>query len=201
MRAQALPLADVLIPGKNLVRELSLVGIFVGLTALASQVTIRLPFTPVPITGQTFAVLLSGAAVGSRRGGAAQLAYLGLGCAGLPVFAGGSRGLPFGPSGGYLVGFVAAAYVVGLLVERGWDRRIRTTAVAMLVGNAVIYAFGLPWLAAFTGGPLAKVLMLGLYPFIPGDLLKLALASALLTSAWLLTRRYPQGMRSQWRLF
>ncbi len=189
MRTQSLTLADALIPSRSLVREAALIGGAVWVTAAAAQIAVRLPFTPVPITGQTFAVLLCAAALGSRRGALAQLAYLGLGSAGLPIFAGWTGGVPFGPTGGYLLGFVAAAYVVGLLVERGWDRRARTAWLAMLAGSAIIYAFGLPWLAVFTGGPTAKVLVLGLYPFIPGDLVKIALASAALPSAWLLVRR------------
>ena len=183
-RAQALTLSDALIPGRSLAREVGLVSIFVGVTAAAAQVRIPLPFTPVPITGQTFAVILCGAAIGARRGAFAQFAYLLLGSAGLPIFAGGACGLPFGPSGGYLIGFVPAAYLIGFLVERGWDRRVRTASLAMLLGNAVIYAFGLPWLAAIVGGSTTKVLALGLYPFLPGDLLKLALASTLLPTAW-----------------
>lgn len=160
--------------------------------ALSAQIAIPLPFSPVPITGQTLAVLLSGALLGSRRGGLCLLAYLAEGLTGLPVFAGGTAGLShlLGPTGGYLVGFVVAAYITGLLAERGWDRRIITTFLAMLLGNIVIYAFGLPWLARFSG--VERVLSLGLYPFIPGDLLKLALATMLLPSGWKmleLTRR------------
>jgi biotin transport system substrate-specific component len=184
MRSQTLTLSDALLPGRSLARDLGLVGLFVGITALAAQVRIPLPFTPVPITGQTFAVILCGAAIGARRGACAQLAYLLLGSAGLPVFAGGACGLPFGPSGGYLIGFIPAAYLVGFLVERGWDRRVGTAAVAMLLGNMVVYAFGLPWLAVMVGGPISKVLALGFTPFLPGDLYKLALASALLPTAW-----------------
>lgn len=191
MRANAATLTDVLIPGRSLARDVGLIGAFTGLTAVAAQITFRLPFTPVPITGQTFAVLLCGAALGSRRGASAQLAYLGLGSAGLPIFAGGGHGLLWGPSGGYLLGFVAAAYLVGWLVERGWDRRLRTASLAMLAGNAVIYLFGLPWLALYTGGPLTRLLLLGVVPFIPGDLIKLALASSLLPSTWAVVRRRP----------
>ena len=196
MKTQALTLTEVLIPGRTATRDLGLLGVGVGITALAAQITIPLPFTPVPITGQTFAVLLCGAALGSRRGALAQLAYLGLGYGGIPVFAGWSGGPALGPSGGYLLGFVAAAYVIGLLVERAWDRRVRTSLLAMLAGNAVIYAFGLPWLAVFTGGPVSKVLLLGLYPFIPGDLIKIALVSMVLPSAWsLISRCGGRGVR------
>jgi biotin transport system substrate-specific component len=138
----------------------------------------------VPLTGQTFAVLLVGALLGSRRGSLSLLAYLAEGAVGLPVFAGGSGGLArlWGPTGGYLVGFIAAARMVGWLCERGWDRRVRTAALAMLIGNGVIYLFGLPWLAHFVGAE--RVLALGLLPFMPGDLVKLALAALALPSGW-----------------
>jgi biotin transport system substrate-specific component len=163
------------------------------LTALMARVEIPLPFTPVPITGQTFAVLLVGAALGSRRGALSMAVYLLEGALGLPVFAGGAAGLARlrGPTGGYLIGFIAAAFVTGWLAERGWDRRPATTALAMLTGNAVIYLFGLPWLAWFVGGFLGPkgALALGLLPFVPGDLLKLLLATLAFPSAWLLVRR------------
>jgi biotin transport system substrate-specific component len=154
------------------------------LIALSARLAIRLPFSPVPITGQTMAVLLAGALLGSRRGALSVLAYLGEGMAGLPVFAGGAGGIAHlvGPTGGYLAGFVLAAFVVGRLAERGWDRHPVTTALAMLLGSAAIYASGLPWLAAFVGGE--RALVLGLYPFLAGDLLKLALAAALLPVGW-----------------
>ncbi len=162
------------------------------LTALMAQIAIPLPFTPVPITGQTLAVLLVGAALGSRRGALSMAAYVLEGVLGLPVFAGGTAGLArlLGPTGGYLVGFIAAAFVTGWLAERGWDRRLLTAALAMLAGNVVIYLFGLPWLARFTGGFLGPkgALVLGLLPFIPGDLVKLALAALLLPSAWWIAR-------------
>jgi biotin transport system substrate-specific component len=152
--------------------------------ALSAQVAIHLPFSPVPVTGQTLAVILVGMLLGSRRGSLALLTYLAEGLAGLPVFAGGTAGPArlLGPTGGYLVGFIVAAYVTGLLAERGWDRRVGTTLLAMLLGNAVLYALGLPWLAAFVGAQ--RALPLGLYPFIPGDLLKVALAALLLPAGW-----------------
>ncbi|MBN1810821.1 MAG: biotin transporter BioY [Anaerolineae bacterium] len=156
--------------------------------ALCAQFTIHVG--PVPITGQTLGVLLTGMLLGSRRGSLSVLAYLAEGIAGLPVFApGGPPGLArlLGPTGGYLLGFVAAAYVTGLLAERGWDRKSVTTLVAMLIGNAVIYAFGLPWLALFVG--IENALPLGFYPFIIGDLAKAFLAAALLPIGWrLLTK-------------
>ncbi len=154
------------------------------LIALFARVAIPLPFSPVPITGQTFAVLLVGALLGSRRGGLAVILYLLEGIAGLPFFAGGSGGLTrlAGPTGGYLIGFIVAAFAVGFLTERGWDRRVWSTVLAMLAGNTIIYAFGLPWLGHFVG--LRNVLSLGLLPFIPGDLFKLALAAITLPVGW-----------------
>ncbi len=151
--------------------------------ALSAQLALRLPFSPVPVTGQTLAVLLTGVLLGRRRGVAAVLAYLAEGVIGLPVFAGGMSGLAYalGPTGGYLLGFVAAAYLTGFLAERGWDRRSSTTALAMLVGNLAIYGPGLLWLGRFVGD---RVLALGLLPFIPGDLVKLVLAMLLLPLGW-----------------
>lgn len=153
--------------------------------ALSAQIAISLPFSPVPITGQTLAVLLVGALLGSRRGSLAVLAYIAEGLAGLPVFAGGAAGPArlLGPTGGYLVGFVVAAYLVGALAERGWDRRVATTAAAMVLGNLVIYAVGVLWLAPFVGG-LSKAVTLGAVPFIPGDVLKIGAAALLLPGGW-----------------
>ena len=115
------------------------------LVGLCAQVAVWLPFSPVPVTGQTFAVLMIGALFGARRGCFTMLAYIAEGAAGLPVFALGRAGLPIllGPTGGYLVGFVAAAYITGLLAEKGWDRRVGTTVLAMLLGSVGMYAFGL----------------------------------------------------------
>lgn len=152
--------------------------------ALLAQIRVPLPFTPVPITGQTLAVLLVGAALGSRRGAAAVLLYLAEGLAGLPVFAGGGAGLAhlLGPTGGYLVGFVAAAWVAGRLAEQGWDRRGRTAWLVFLLAEVALYLPGLAWLALYVGPQ--RVLALGLYPFVVGDLLKMALAGALLPTVW-----------------
>ena len=153
------------------------------LVALLSQVRVQAGFSPVPITGQTLAVLLVGATLGSRRGALAMLTYLAEGAIGLPVFAGaGGAARLVGPTGGYLVGFVVAAFIVGWLAERGWDRRPLTTALAMLAGNSTIYLFGVSWLAIMVGSD--KALPMGLYPFIVGDVLKLALAMALLPAGW-----------------
>jgi biotin transport system substrate-specific component len=154
------------------------------LIAVCAQVAIPLPFSPIPVSGQTLAVLLTGALLGSWRGSLSVLTYLVQGIAGLPVFAGGRAGPAhlLGPTGGYLVGFVLAAWVVGRLAERGWDRRATTTLLAMLLGNATLYACGLSWLAVFVG--VERAPPLGLYPFVGGDLLKLAVATALLPSGW-----------------
>jgi biotin transport system substrate-specific component len=157
--------------------------------ALMAQARIDLPFSPVPITGQTFAVLLVGAALGARRGAAAVAAYVLQGAVGLPVYAGGTAGLAilFGPTGGYLAGFVVAAWLVGWLAERGFDRRIHTALAAFLVGEAAIFACGLAVLAAFVG--VERVVTLGLLPFIPGEVVKLAGAGLALPAAWQVVRR------------
>ena len=150
---------------------------------LSAQVKVYLPISPVPITGQTFAVLMLAALLGSRRGALAIIAYLIEGALGLPVFAGGvGMAVLIGPTGGYLVGFVAAAYVVGRLAEMGWDRRVITTIAAMLAGEIVLYAFGVCWLTIMTN--IRTALVIGLYPFIVGDILKIALAAAVLPAGW-----------------
>jgi biotin transporter BioY len=148
--------------------------------ALCAQFTIHVG--PVPITGQTLGVLLTGVLLGSRRGSLSVLAYLAQGI-------GGPLGLArlLGPTGGYLLGFVAAAYVTGLLAERSWDRKMVTALLAILIGNIVIYAFGLPWLGLFVG--VESALPLGLYPFVTGDILKAFLAAALLPVGWRLLNR------------
>lgn len=155
-----------------------------ALVALSAQVVVPLPFTPVPITGQTFGVLFVGALLGSRRGALALGAYLLEGAAGLPVFAGGGSTLAWlvGPTAGYLWSYPAAAWLTGRLAERGWDRRPATAALALAAGNAVIYAVGLFWLSFFVGSE--RVLAAGLLPFLPGDLVKIAVAAFALAGAW-----------------
>lgn len=186
------PLAKTLWPGRSLGRDLSLVlggSLLVGLSA---QVALPLPFTPVPLTLQTLAVLLVGAALGSRLGFLALLAYLAEGTLGLPVFAGGTGGLAklLGPTGGFLLAFPFAAGLVGLLVERfGLDRSLFGTFLAMLAGNALLYLLGLPWLALWLSGAgkavgMGALLAMGLLPFVPGDLVKAVLAALLLPQAW-----------------
>lgn len=167
-------------------REMALILGGSLLVALLAQ--IELPMWPVPVTGQTFGVLLLGLLLG-RRAGLSLLAYLVEGAMGLPFFAGGGAGIVHltGPTGGYLAGFVVAAFVVGWLAEKGWDRRVGTAVLALLLGNALIYLLGLPWLAQFTGWQ--KVWFLGLIPFIPGDILKLILAAVVMPWGWRLLRR------------
>jgi len=164
------------------------------IVALCAQVAVGFP---VPISGQTFGVLMVGMLLGSRRGVLCLLTYLAEGVLGLPVFAQGKAGLLAltGPTGGYLVGFVLAAYVVGTLAERGWDRRLATTVLTMILGNVTIYACGLAWLSVLLyvvgrgfGG--RGVLAVGLFPFLLGDGLKIALAAILLPSGWKLIRYF-----------
>ncbi|GEM_PF-96921 len=187
----AITLSEALFPRRGvlqnaLVRDILLIMAFSWFVALCAQ--IRIPLTPVPITGQTLGVLLTGALLGSRRGGLSLLAYTLQGGMGLPFFAGGAAGFAIivGPTGGYIVGFIVAAFVIGLLAERGWDRNIITMAMAMVVGNIIIYVFGLAWLAKFV--PAERLLVAGLIPFIPGDIVKLVLAAVALPGAWKITK-------------
>jgi biotin transport system substrate-specific component len=176
-------IVDAVWPGAGVVREsvLALAGAL--LIALAAQLRIALPFSPVPVTGQTFAVLLLAAAYGSRRGAATVLTYLGMGLAGMPVFASAPPGLAVlaAPTAGYLAGYLPAAFVVGWLSERGAIRSPWTTAAAMIAGNIVIYAAGVAWLSRFLGWE--SVFGAGVTPFIVGDLAKITLATILLPFA------------------
>jgi biotin transport system substrate-specific component len=180
----ALTMSRRLVGSITLARDLLLVGAGSLVMAGLAQVSIPLPFTPVPITGQTLGVLLVGASLGSIRGAASMLLYLFEGGMGLPFFNGGASGFSVfaGPTGGYLIGFVFAAYVVGLLAERGLDRRFGSAVLAFAAGEAIVYLFGVPWLATFVGPD--KALTAGFWPFLPGAIIKAALAGALLPSAW-----------------
>jgi biotin transport system substrate-specific component len=172
-----------------------------GLTALAAQVSIPMPFTPVPFTLQPMVVLLGGAALGARLGMLSQVLYLALGIAGFPVFA--VSPLPqgvlrlLGPTGGYLMSYPFAAYLTGALAERGFDRSYRSSVVAMGAGLALIFACGIAWLAWFTRpvpAGLDAALRTGLYPFLPADLVKICLAAGVMPSIWaLLGRRSSSG--------
>ena len=165
----------------RILRDITLVVAFVIITAAFARVSIPLPFTPVPITGQTFAVLLTGALLGSRRGAISMALYVTAG-SWLPLYSGGTSGIFWTlPAGGYLLGFVPAAFLVGYLSERGWDRGPKII-LAMIIGNALIYIPGLMQLSLFV--PEGKTLSLGLYPFIPGDIIKLLLVSLILPSSW-----------------
>lgn len=173
------------------VRSVVLVVAFSLLTALAAQLVIPLPFTPVPITGQTFAVLLTGALLGSRLGALAMIAYLAEGASGLPFFRGGNGGahyLLFSPTTGYLLAYPVAAFVTGLLAERGWDKRYLTAAAMMGIGSIVILFGGWAWLSLFFRTA-ADAFNAGVAPFIIGDIIKIALAAAVLPTGWAILRR------------
>lgn len=177
-----LVLAERAWPRAGWVRDVILIIGGALLTALCSQ--IEIPLQPVPITGQTFGVLLVGALLGTRRGAASMLAYVGMGAVGLPVFAGGAAGVSrlAGPTAGYLVGFAVAAALVGFLSRHGWDRHVVTTALAMGLGTLTIYLFGVAWLSRFVGW--SQVLATGVAPFLIGDAVKLVLAAVTLPWAW-----------------
>lgn len=185
-RAPHPPIALVLWPSGGWVRDVILVIAGSLFVALLAQVSIPLPFTVVPITGQTLGVALTAAALGGKRGALALLTYLGEGAVGLPFFAGGAGGYLkiAGPTGGYLIGFVIAAFVVGSLCERGWDRSIPSAALAFLIGDVLVFLVGVPWLALSLGLNLTNALATGLMPFIPGDLIKISLATLVVTGCW-----------------
>ena len=170
-------------------RDVILIVLGALFVAALAQVEIPLPFTPVPITGQTFGVLLVGAALGSKRGAASLTAYLAMGVFGLPFFAGGAHGMEIvlGATGGYLIGFVVAAYVIGLLAERGLERSVRTSLLPFFVGTVIIYTCGVAWLTVLLGS-FSKAVAAGLLPFLVGDAIKLVAASLALPAAWKLVR-------------
>jgi biotin transport system substrate-specific component len=193
----ALPLAVTAVRSRTWVAKIALVVGGAGLIALCAQISIPLPFTPVPITGQTFAVLLVGTSLGLTLGVASTLLYVVAGIAGAPIYADGAHGWSVitSASGGYLVGFILASALVGILAHLGWDRRFGTASASMLGGNVVIYLVGLPWLAVVLNTDLDKTLEYGLYPFVVGDLVKLYLAAAVLPTAWRLVRRLTDADR------
>lgn len=166
--------------------DLILVAAAAALTALAAQVRIPLGFTPVPITGQTFAVLLTGAALGWRLGLAGQLLYILVGALGAPVFTDASGGFEvvLGPTGGYLVGFVIAAGLVGWLAEHRHDRAFIGMFLSFLLGSVVIYLFGVIGLMAATGWPIDEAVAKGVVPFLVGDLIKAIAAGVILPASW-----------------
>jgi biotin transport system substrate-specific component len=234
MQATADPrvLIDVVIPrlgvesrANRLALDVAIIVGFALFVAVLAQLAVKIPTTTVPITGQTFGVLLTGGALGSRRGGLSMLVYMVMGMATVPVFApsssflgektfhvlfpwSGTSGQIFDmSSGGYIVGFALAAFLVGLLAEKGWDRR-SSVPLAMIIGSLAVYAIGLPWLGWFIGSGamipgfdltyydaiggsnvLDKTLKGGLYPFIGGDAVKLLAAALVLPGAWALVDR------------
>jgi biotin transport system substrate-specific component len=175
---------------RGLLKKAALVAGFSLLVAAAAQVAVPLPFTPIPLTLQTFAVLLTGALLGSRMGALALALYVCEGAAGLPFFSAGRGGafyLLFTPATGYLLSYPVAAFVAGRLAERGWDRRYLTAAAAMLFGSAIILAGG--WLGFLRFQTPASAFALGVAPFLPGDIIKVALAAAALPTGWKLIGR------------
>ena len=177
---------------RSRVRDAVAVVGFALLTAVAAQISIPLGFTPVPLTGQTFAVLLAGGVLGSRRGGLSMLLYVALGAIGLPFYADGAGGwtAATGATAGYLVGFIVAAIVVGLMAEHGQDRKLSTSIPAFIAGTMIIYTIGAGWLAYDLGLPLTaaagepSAISLGVAPFLVGDVIKALLAGAMLPAAW-----------------
>ena len=184
-QTQTLVIRAAVMPS-SVVVNVVLVCAFSLLTALSAQLIIPLPFTPVPITGQTFAVLLSGAVLGSTLGASSQVLYFALGAVGLPFYAGGASGwtTAIGATGGYLVGFIAAAWVVGFLAERRQDRAVATAIPAFLAGNALIHLFGVPWLAYRLGVSWPEAVQLGSVPFLVGDIVKVVAAGLILPASW-----------------
>jgi len=174
--------SEIIWPRTNPWREIAIILLGSWLIALSAQISI--PLQPVPITGQTFGILLVSALLGRKRAVWTVLAYLVQGAAGLPFFAGATGGVAklLGPTGGYLFGFVFAAYVVGWLSEKGWDRRFFSTIGSMVIGNLIIYVSGVTWLSYLIG--LSAGLNAGLYPFIYGDILKILLAAFILPYLW-----------------
>jgi len=178
-----LVLADRVL-GRSLALDAVLVVAGATLTALLAQVAV--PLWPVPVTGQTLAVLLVGASLGAARGALSLALYAVLGIVGLPVFSdfGAGAGVILGPTGGYIVGFVAAAALVGWLSERAWERKVLKALATFAAGTLVVFAFGLPWLAVALQLDLAQTLQFGLWPFLVGGAIKAAIAAGLLPLAW-----------------
>lgn len=175
-------------------RSAGLVIVFSLFIAAAAQFSIHIG--PVPITGQSFAVLLTGALLGPRLGAAAVIAYLIEGAIGLPFFApGGAPGILrfFGPTGGYLVAFPAAAYVTGAFAEHGWDKRYTTAVAAMAIGSAIIFLGGWAWYSVLTNTPPVTAFKIAVLPFLAGDVIKIALAAAVLPTGWALLNRKASG--------
>ena len=175
-------------------RSVGLVIVFSLFIAAAAQFSIQVG--PIPITGQSFAVLLTGALLGSRLGAAAVIAYLIEGAIGLPFFApGGAPGIArfFGPTGGYLIAFPAAAFITGAFAEFGWDKKYPTAVAAIAIGSLIIFAGGWAWYSIVTNTPAVAAFQIAVLPYLPGDVIKIALAAAVLPSGWALLRRKASG--------
>jgi biotin transport system substrate-specific component len=174
-------------------RSAGLVIVFSLFIAASAQFAIHIG--PVPITGQTFAVLLTGALLGSRLGAAAVIVYLIEGAIGLPFFAEGGGGLLrfFGPTGGYLVSFPAAAFITGAFAEHGWDKRYETAVAAMAIGSLIILLAGWAWYSVLTNTPPVAAFKLAVLPFLAGDAIKIALGAAVLPTGWALLKRKASG--------
>jgi biotin transport system substrate-specific component len=157
--------------------------------ALSAQIAFVVPFSPVPVTGQTFAVILTGAMLGSRKGSLAIIVYLIEGISGLPVFAQAQFGIVhlFGPTGGYLLGFIPAAFLCGWCVEAGWGKSYLSTTGIMTLGTVVIFVCGLTWLKVLTGSD--NVLLIGLYPYVTGAIIKIAMATILYRTGWQILKK------------
>ncbi len=174
-------------------RSIGLVIVFSLFIAAAAQFAIHIG--PIPITGQTFAVLLTGALLGSRLGAAAVIAYLIEGAIGLPFFAGGAAGIVrfFGPTGGYLVAFPAAAFVTGAFAEHGWDKNYPQAVVAMAIGSVIVFLGGWAWYSVLTSTPPLAAFQIAVLPYLVGDVIKIALAAAVLPTGWALLKRKASG--------
>ena len=191
MSSTAVTLRTALIPRTSVLTDTLLVAGGAVFIALVAQVAFYLPFTPVPVTGLTFGVLVTGAAMGSVRGLLATLLYVLIGVAGAPVYADGSYGVDvlLGVTGGYLVGSMLAAGLTGYLAEKAWDRKVISAVPAMLLGELVIFLVGVGWLMVVLGVGIGEGLKLGFVPFIIGEVVKLVAAGLLLPGAWKLVDR------------
>jgi biotin transport system substrate-specific component len=187
--SRPLVLAD-LVPAVR-ARDAGLVALGVLFTALLAQVAVPVPGSPVPITGQTLAVVLTAATLGPLRGTAVQVLYILTALVGLPFYSEASGGydVVFGATGGYVVGFIPAAYLIGLAARHGADRQLWKSVPLFIAGQAVIFAVGVPWLAVSTGMSASQALDAGFYPFILGGIVKAAIAALVLGGAWQIVRR------------
>src|SRR6267378_519671 len=182
-------LLEVALAPLDFVRQVGLVIGFSLLTALSAQIVI--PIGPIPITGQTFAVLLTGALLGSRLGAITMIVYLMEGAIGLPFFSGGHGGILhlMGPTGGYLVAFPAGAFITGAFAEHEWDRKFLSAAAAMAIGSIIIIVCGCVWFSLLTHTSIVNAVRVTVAPFILGDIVKIVLAAAVLPSGWKLLRK------------